>query len=408
MLANCEPAGNGAGSRGESLGLNGVENKKRKAVGAGDEEGGDEETDESGMQDVKRPRSTDSNVGNKELDGKDEDAREGFEDTPMSPPPPKRMANLVDVPTDVHVLIFRAIRSRFDYLRLGYTCQRLYGAAAREHSLWFSRYCSQGWYETGDGEPARDPRSPIHRMPETAAWTLKSNFRNVRIVEDLCKFDAHLEAIEGFNFHHAVYSLFLLQLKDIRNFQTVPNSSIQLLFRFMPKYPLNPELPLFDKFIRPANRLQEFYFNVAVKSDTNYLRAGDRLVILTRQWRTSGVPQLILRAMDMRGRILWGRIDWQIPLPNGEVLIDDSTFGGLFKGFVVKNVNNPRRPYSYIMTQCHPRIDFHAPPLPPRNVITSVDFWLDPERGAFLDVVGGPLIPLQVHGIKWAIEHHAP
>ncbi|KAJ3280269.1 hypothetical protein HK104_000785 [Borealophlyctis nickersoniae] len=88
------------------------------------------------------------------------------------------------------------IRSRFDYLRLGFTCKQLYNTIIQTpiHHHWFTQYMNEGWFSTFDDESEVDGKHPIRNMAINDSRAVRCNFRNVEMVSDFCNMDDESES----------------------------------------------------------------------------------------------------------------------------------------------------------------------------------------------------------------------
>ncbi|KAJ3279863.1 hypothetical protein HK104_001117 [Borealophlyctis nickersoniae] len=96
-----------------------------------------------------------------------------------------------NVEIDILRSILSRLRSRFDYLFLGFTCKQLYNTIIQTqmHCQWFTQYMNEGWFSTFDAETEVKKVHPIRRMTVDDASVVRCNFRNVETVSDFCKMD---------------------------------------------------------------------------------------------------------------------------------------------------------------------------------------------------------------------------
>ncbi|KAJ3291934.1 hypothetical protein HK104_005690 [Borealophlyctis nickersoniae] len=402
--ANTDPAspandhsGGGEDASGQGQGNEGGAGKKRNVRETGDEErDGDEEAVADGDRETTRPSKKQKiDGGRRRRKGKMRAMRRARR---------RRRRTTTSTPEDVKELMFKAIRSRFDYTRLMFTCKDLYATGRYVRYSWFPKYCLGRWYEN-DGETPRDSKSPLHRKSAISSVRVEFSFRTMQLIETLCKFDENLDSVENLNFQEAACQLFEKEFEDFRKLHGVPLSYLQTFARVGGTYVFHKTF--FAPLLAPELEMGPYLFNVEVKSAMNLLDAKEKLAIDVKTWDGSKrkFPHLTLSAIDSSGNILSGRVFWRIPLPNGRVVFDDGTFSNLFADFKWRKAaaSGPGSKYSYILEQCTPKRDFHLPPAAARSVIPRAQFRLD-TRGPRLDLLAGPVIWFTLHTIVWEME----
>ncbi|KAJ3269717.1 hypothetical protein HK104_005081 [Borealophlyctis nickersoniae] len=308
---------------------------------------------------------------------------------------------IVSAPIEVRQHIFSFIRSRFDYIRLLSTCLALKQAGGSIRGDWFRRYCANRWYEN-DGETPRDSKSPVHRVSAASAKDLNWNFRDMEVIETLCKFDENLDAVETLEFKEAAEKLFTQEYRMARSFHGVPVSYIQTFSRVCGE----PGGSVFslrhttrDPFV-VSKTINNYSLNVYVKSPMNLFDVGDHIPVIVQFFDSSEgktLKRLYLRAMDAIGNILFGAVIWKVTLPNGRVVYDDGTLRSIFSDF--KSVEGDGR---IVLKNCVPKHDFHAPPTPGRSHIPRAHLYLK-DDDPILEVLGGQVLPFTLHTVMWNV-----
>ncbi|KAJ3300663.1 hypothetical protein HK104_008597 [Borealophlyctis nickersoniae] len=250
--------------------------------------------------------------------------------------------------------ILHHVQSRFDYLRLGFTCKELHRTMIQTviHYKWFARYCKEEKFNTVDNEMPRGWSKYLTTIDEEGAARLNCS-------NHMSQFMSHY----------------------LSDFFEIASSG---------------EEPYVDV-------LESRYADVTLKSRSNLFRAGDRLLFLSELFMkvpSIGHHTVVLKGLDESRRLVTGTLWWKIKVANGKVVIDKSPFSALFS-----SGGEPRRlegENGVVFPSCKFKVDLDGSG--EGLTVPQVTFFVDDNMKCYLDVECGPLLPLELHEITWELK----
>ncbi|KAJ3290945.1 hypothetical protein HK104_006428 [Borealophlyctis nickersoniae] len=311
------------------------------------------------------------------------------------------------VEVDILHSILNYVRSRFDYLRLGLPCKYMHRTMVQTpmHFKWFARYCKNGWFGV-DGETERGEQSLMRTIDEIDAARLNCNFRDAIMVAKLCGFEESDVTPTVDTYNWAVYEGFIVfKYPNLLSCKALPASAIALLGRAVASVERLPVYGIRSKFMEPARQMGEHLFDVILTSRTNLFDVGDRLIAQETQHDgpDGQYGPFYLEALDARRRLVYGTFWWKIHLPNAEDIIDTYPFTSLFTVNGRRESTRRSCAAGVRFTECKLKIDIDGLGSVEPASVPQIVFRCDYDGKGYLDVLGGPRLPLEVHEITWAV-----
>ncbi|KAJ3278529.1 hypothetical protein HK104_002250 [Borealophlyctis nickersoniae] len=282
------------------------------------------------------------------------------------------LLHICDAEIDILRSILGYIRSRFAYLRLGFTCKQ------------FAQ----------------------HHHPNTNSPSLVYKVYERRMVFNLRPGTQHFCDIKDSDASSFDWAVTWMTDDDddelLERLRDCPLGTLELMCRLFSDGNPEPVEALSDFFLWEGQR-NGLYFNITTKTRSNMFSVGDRLKLLTLRGitrlymeATYGAYVSMFEGLDSRQRGVTGTIWWKFTPPDGGHLTDCFPFESLFEFEELQG-----DPGVTVFKHCTVKVDLDGSWTRVPVKVDRITWREELDLTGHLDVTGGPKLKAKIHEISW-------